>query len=110
MGASFYEITSGNLGYADFDDERTFCVRKNGYLPYMGVFAPTVHLQNENIKWNYHVFGNTTLIGHNVTNNREEGAFVIEKGKTTINSPQGVTINDSFEVKLGAELEININN
>ena len=55
-------------------------------------------------------FAKETIAGRNETNKRDEGDFVIENGKTTIESPQGVTIQGGFEVKLGAELEINVGN
>ena len=110
FGETFYVHDNRGCNLADISDDVSFCIIKPNYLPYLGVYAPTVHLQNESIEWDYHVIAKETLIGKNVTNNREEGAFVIEKGKTTINSPRGVTIYDSFEVKIGAELEILPNN
>ena len=51
-----------------------------------------------------------TTAGKNVTNLRDEGPVVLEQGKTTILSTQETSIVSDFEVKLGAELEINVGN
>lgn len=105
-GDSLYVTHSDTFGFQDVTSELSFCITSADYIPYLGVYAPTVHLQNEMIGWDYHVISKNALIGRNVTNRRTEGEFVIEKGKTTIYAPRGTTINDSFEVKIGAELEI----
>jgi len=110
-GATFYRKgLDGTAGFSNSDDEQTICITKKGYIPYIGTFAPTVYLQKDNILHDFHVFCNNTVIGNNVTSNRDTGPFTITKGKTTINSLRGVTINDSFEIKLGAELEIVVDN
>ena len=107
LGESFYEVGDGSVDYPNITNETTFLATKEGCIPYVGVCAPVVHLQNEKIYGNYHVFSTTkTEIGRNIITSRDEGDIIIENGKTTIKAPQGVTIHDSFEVKLGAELEI----
>lgn len=110
MGASYYLYGNGEKTLADIENEISFCITAPNHTPYLGVYSPIVHLQNDNINHNYHVIARNTIIGSNVTNNRDNGSFIVSKGKCTINSPKGVTINDSFEVKLGAELEILLNN
>lgn len=106
MGESYYDISDGSVTYPNITTERMFCVTQEGCLPYIGECASLVHLQNRTIWGDYHVFASQTLIGRDVSHNNNEGDIIIEKGKTTINSPQGVTIQNDFEVKLGAELEI----
>ena len=111
-GASLYFPGYNTFDFTDDDnlDEVAICITQPGHISYLGVYAPTVHLQSDTIAWDYHVFAKETIAGRNVTNKRDEGDFVIENGKTTIESPQGVTIQGGFEVKLGAELEINVGN
>ena len=48
-------------------------------------------------------------IGSNVTNDRAQGPVVVENGKSTIRGKNGVTIENDFEVKLGATVEITTN-
>ena len=110
MGDSYYDISDGSVTYPNITKERTFCITQDGCLPYIGECASIVHLQNRHILGNYHILASQTLIGKNVSPNINEGSIIIEKGKTSINSPQGVIIQNDFEVKLGAELEINVNN
>ncbi len=106
MGESYYLYGNGEKTLADIENEISFCITAPNHIPYLGVYAPIVHLQNDSIDHDYHVIARKTFIGSSVTDNRDDGSFIISNGRCTINSPQGVKINDSFEVKLGAEFEI----
>ena len=66
-------------------------------------------MQNESVNGDYEVFSNQTIAGSNVTTNRPNGSVEINRGNTIIKGINGVTINDSFEVKKGASLEIRTN-
>lgn len=69
----------------------------------------TVYLQNESVNTDYEVFSNQTFAGSNVTTDKPNGPVEVNKGNTIINGTNGVTINDSFEVKNGASFEIRTN-
>lgn len=110
MGSSYYSSTGGYGAIYGTTDECTFCITEPGYIPYVGVYAPTVHLQNETIEGDYHVISRNTEIGSNVTNHRSPGGVVIKNGKTSLICPVGLTIYDNFEVKLGAGFEVSTKN
>jgi len=86
------------------------CLTKKGYLPTLAVIGNTVHLQNENLSGRNNVIAYHTLVGSNVTNQTSVGAVTIENGTTVITGRNDVIITGDFEVKLGAELEVNMTN
>ena len=103
---TYYVSSERLLGIGMFN----ICVTHPEYFPYLGIYGDTVYLQGEKLLGDYHVKSKTnTYIGSNVTNRRNQGPVIIEEGKTTIISPDGVTIYNDFEVKKGAELEIKVN-
>lgn len=63
-------------------------------------------MQNESINTDYIVLSNQTLVGNDVTISKPNGPVEINKGNVIIKGSNGVTINDCFEVKRGAILEI----
>lgn len=110
MGDSYYDIRNGtSASFSNLTDEYSICVTKKGYIPYIAKCGNTVYMQNESINRDYEVFSNQTIAGSNVTTNVSSGPVTINKGKTTIKGINGVTINDSFEVKNGASIEIRAN-
>ena len=110
MGESFYEHHQESVVLrTGFNIDRTICITKPGYIPYVASFGNNTYIQNETIIFNQDVFSDRTFIGKDVTNQRPQGPVTLERGKLIINSPQ-VTIMNCFEVKKGAELEINVNN
>lgn len=107
MGDSYYDVRTGmSASYSNLTDEHTICVTKPGYVPYKAKCGNTVYIQDEVVNSDYEVFSNQTFAGSNVTTNKPNGPVEINKGSTIINGSTGVTINDSFEVKKGASLEI----
>lgn len=115
-GNSFYYYNYGHGApystdnyFHNMSGEYAFCLTKKGYLPTLAVIGNTVHLQNETLSGRNNVIAYHTLIGSNVTNQTSEGNVTIENGATVITSHNDVIITGEFEVKLGAELEININ-
>lgn len=110
MGESFYEHHQESVVLrTGFNIDRTICITEPGYIPYMASFGNNTYIQNETIIFNQDVFSDRTFIGKDVTNQRPQGPVTLERGKLIINSPQ-VTIMNCFEVKKGAEFEINVNN
>lgn len=95
--------------FTNLTDEYSICITKTGYVPYVAKCGNTVYMQNESINGNYEVFSNQTIAGSNVTTNKPNGPVEINKGNTRIKGTNGVTINDSFEVKNGASIEIRTN-
>jgi hypothetical protein len=79
-------------------------------LPTVATIGETVHLQNESFWGKCNVIAFHVLIGSNVTNQISVGAVTVENGSTVINSHNDVIITGDFEVKLGAELKINMTN
>ena len=110
IGASYYDVRTGNsASYSNLTDEYSICITKQGYVPYIARCGNTVYLQNESVNTDYEVFSNQTFAGSNVTTDKPNGPVEVNKGNTIINGTNGVTINDSFEVKYGASLEIRTN-
>jgi len=110
MGDSYYDIRNGtSASFSNLTDEYSICVTKKGYIPYIAKCGNTVYMQNESINRDYELYSNQTIAGSNVTTNVSSGPVKINKGKTTIKGTNGVTINDSFEVKNGASIEIRAN-
>ena len=58
------------------------------------------------IGFNLNVTADNIFIGNNVTTNRDEGPVVVENGKSIISYTSEVIIENNFEVKQGASLEI----
>lgn len=110
MGDSYYDVRTGmSATFTNLTDEYSICITKTGYVPYVAKCGNTVYMQNESINGNYEVFSNQTIAGSNVTTNKPNGPVEINKGNTRIKGTNGVTINDSFEVKNGASIEIRTN-
>lgn len=82
------------------------CISKQGYIPYIARVGNSVFLQNENILRNLSVFSTNTYVGSNINNSITQGSVSIQKGKFTNKSLNEITIQNDFEVKTGAELEI----
>lgn len=116
-GNSFYYYNYGH-GSPNVSDnvfhqmfgEYSFCLTKKGYLPTLAVIGNTVHLQNETLSGKNNVIAYHVQIGSNVTNQTSAGAVTIENGSTVITTHNDATITGEFEVKLGAEVEINNTN
>ena len=110
MGDSYYDIRNGmSATFSNLTGEYSLCITKSGYIPYIAKCGSTVYIQNESINGDYQVFSNQTFAGNNVTTNKPYGPVEINSGKTTIEGTNGVTINNNFEVKTGASLEIKTN-
>ncbi|MBQ8052042.1 MAG: hypothetical protein IJ197_10825 [Bacteroidaceae bacterium] len=112
MGESFYEHYLGSHVFSepnDFINERIFCITKPGYIPYVASFGSDTYIQNEDFGHNQTVYSNSTQIGSDVTTAKPQGPVNVKSGKLTINSPE-VIIKNNFEVKYGAEFEIDPNN
>lgn len=82
------------------------CITKPGYIPYIARVGPSVYLQNESVVRDLYVFSDNSYAGSDVTTEKAQGPVIIEKGKVTNRSSNGVFIKNDFEVKLGAEIEI----
>lgn len=110
MGDSYFDVRNGtSASYSNLTDENYICITKKGYIPYFAKCGNTVYMQDESINRDYAVFSNQIIAGSNVTTTKPNGPVEINKGKTTIKGTNGVTINNSFEVKAGASLEIKTN-
>lgn len=114
-GNSFYYFNTTNstpfdsgISFNNMNEEYNLCLTKAGYLPTIVTLGDTVHLQNEEIIGKYDIIANHVVIGENVTDETLSGSIIIERGKTNITSHNDVMITDGFEVKLGAEFEIEI--
>lgn len=109
-GASFYDISTGSsASFSNLTDDYRICITKQGYVPYIARCGNNVYIQDESINTDYEVISNQTIAGSNVTTDKPNGPIEINKGKTIIKCTNGVTINDSFDVKKGASLEIRTN-
>ena len=107
MGDSYYDIRTGmSASFSNLTNEYSICITKTGYVPYLAKCGNTVYMQNESINTDYKVFSNQTVAGSNVTASKPNGPVEINKGNTIIKSTNGVTINNNFEIKNGATLEI----
>lgn len=82
-------------------------ITHSGYIPYLIHYGDIVYLQNEVLEGSNHIIAtDRTIISSNACSNNNIGPIRVKNGKTTINSTNGVTINDSFSVDLGAEFDI----
>lgn len=110
MGDTYYDVRNGmSASFSNLTDEYSICITKVGYVPYLAKCGNTVYMQNESVNGDYEVFSNQIIAGSNVTTNKPNGPVEINRGNTIIKGINGVTINDSFEVKGGASLEIRTN-
>ena len=78
-------------------------------MKFLAFVADSAYVQNKTINGDVRFIARQTFIGSDVCNTMENGPVTIQCGKTTIHSPQGVTIKNDFEVTLGCELDINTN-
>lgn len=110
LGDSYYDVRTGmNASYTNLTNEYSICITKPGFVPYIAKCGNTVYMQNESVNRDYEVFSNQTIAGSNVTISIPNGPVEINKGNTIIKGTNGVTVNDSFEVKKGASLEMRTN-
>lgn len=107
-GESYYEVSdsTSNAYFSGVDEDCYLCITKAGYVPYVARVGPCVYLQNETITRHLPIFSSTTYAGLDVTSSKPEGPVIIQKGKVTNQSQGSMTIENNFEVQLGAELEI----
>lgn len=117
-GNEYYEVRYDDINYAlqpNLIKSFTFtpttnhyrvCVTKGGYIPYIFHVRNSEFIQNETFETDTRIVGNNIQIGRNVTSLIDEGAVVIESGKTTVSYSGEVFIKNSFEVKKGAEFVI----
>lgn len=107
-GSSFYDRKYGirNATYSDLGQCITICIKKAGYIPYVAVVGNNIYVQNKKFDQDIHIFSNNTFIGFDVTENEPYGHVLLNQGALTIQSNNGVTIKNDFEVKKGAVFEI----
>lgn len=108
FGGSYYKIFSSVNGVSlnDISEDCYLCITKQGYIPYIARVGNTVFLQNEDIIRNLSVFSMNTYVGSNVNSSLTQGPVTIHKGKVINKSAESIAIQNDFEVKSGAELEI----
>ena len=108
FGDSYYKIFSNANGASlnDVSEDCYLCITKQGYIPYIARVGNSVYLQNEDIVRNLSIFSSNTYVGSNVNSSITQGLVTIHKGKVTNKSAGSITIQNDFEVKSGAELEI----
>ncbi len=108
FGDSYYKIFSNANGASlnDVSEDCYLCITKQGYIPYIARVGNSVFLQNEDIVRNLSIFSSNTYVGSNVNSSITQGLVTIHKGKVTNKSAGSITIQNDFEVKSGAELEI----
>ena len=107
-GDSYYKLYNNvnGISLSDVYADCYLCITKQGYIPYIARVGNYVYLQNEDIVRNLSVFSTNTYVGSNVNGSLSQGPVTIHKGKVTNKSVGGITIQNDFEVKNGAELEI----
>lgn len=100
--------------FPDYTSDNGMCrivVTHPDYIPYLAYYGNTVYLQNEVLEGDNHILAiDKTVIGSQQNPSATVGPVVVRNGSTTVNLSSGVTINDSFEVELGAVFEIKANN
>lgn len=111
--SSHYDYLSnvgGDIVYnIDPSKEYLVTLTRSNYIPFQGILAHTVHLQNESMEGHVNVLAEEVYIGSSVTDEKEQGPVCVNCGKTIIQSTEGVKILNNFKVKLGASLEIKTN-
>lgn len=107
--ASYYQIVdiANTACFSGVTNDCYLCITKPGYIPYIARVGSSVYLQNETIVKDFLVFSDNTYAGSDVTTMKAQGPVVIESGKVINRSNNEAFIKNDFEVKLGAELEIN---
>lgn len=85
------------------------CITKTGFIPYIAQVGDTIYIQNEEINTNTTIIANHTFIGDNVSQDITYGPVTVTEGSTLRQYSGDVTIARGFEVKKGAQLEINSN-
>lgn len=107
-GNEYYNyIENTNSGnFYNINSDCYLCISKQGYIPYLARVGPTVYLQNENIKSNLTIHSTSTIIGDNVTQDRQHGEICIEKGTISNKSKDKFKIMNALKVKRGAELRV----
>ncbi len=109
-GESYYksvESETGCVTFPNFIPGYRISIIKPGYIPYIVEYSDVDYIQNEIINENKHIWANNVLIGSNVISDLKNGNVSIESGSTIIYG-SNVTIQNDFEVKLGAKLCIKI--
>ena len=107
-GASYYYTNNSFYGttFSGIPNESIVCVTATNYVPFRSIYGSYVKLQNESLADNLNVMAYELSIGSSVDNTRNSGPVTVENGKSVISTMNGVTIQNDFEVKLGASLEI----
>ena len=106
--ASYYDVRE-HVKHATFDQIPSgcnVCITRPGYVPYNFDYHRLKIVQNSQWSIDKDIIGDSILIGSDVAKDIDFGAVSIEGGKTIISS-NSLNIKNDFEVKLGAELEIN---
>ena len=106
-GASYYQVQN-LVSTAQFEQptmDCSICVTRPGYVPYIMEYKDTIYIQNESLNGNNIFSARNVVIGRDVTTTNPQGPVEIESGSTIIKA-KNVTIKNSFEVTLGAELKI----
>ena len=102
------------VAFSNYASDNGMCrlaVTHPDYIPYLAYYGNTVYLQNETLEGDNHIWAvDKTIIGSQQAPFGETGPVVVKNGSTIVNLANGVTINDSFSVELGATFEIKANN
>ncbi len=111
-GNAFFKVISNVSSYSFVLPNNTYniCVKKNGYAPSVISFCNDSYIQNKIFNNDVKVVTNHLSIGSDVTSLKPEGPVSLEQGKMSVKSHKGVYIKNNFEVKLGTEFSIEINN
>ena len=111
-GNSFYEVYENvsQMTLHNMPNDCYVCISKYGYIPYVARVGDDVFVQDEKFLQNVNIVSNITSIGNDVTPLKQEGPVVVEKGLLDIKSSSATIIENSFEVKKGGMLNINVRN
>jgi hypothetical protein len=82
------------------------CISKPGYIPFVFYLYNSEIIQNEIIEGPAFCISNGIQIGKDVTDTKPHGPVSLERGNMMVYSPNGVSINNSFEAKIGCTLNI----
>jgi hypothetical protein len=94
------------LDYETPASDFSVCVTKPGCIPLCFYLYNSGNIQNELIKGPAFCLSSDVHIGKNVTSIKPQGAVSLEQGQMEILCPDGATIHDSFDVKIGCNLNI----
>ena len=110
-GATYYEVTDNvsQGSYSGINNDCFLCITKTGYKPFVARIGPLVFLQDETFARDVAIFSDNTYAGSDVTTEKPQGPVSIVRGKVTNKSKNEIILKNDFEVKLGAELEIEVN-